>query len=322
MPKMTRIQLQPSPFDRLDTVALAVRWWTTQMIEVVGSPNRRNVTVEQVETAGARLPGHITIQLSDTDGFTAHAALPKGHADAHRQALELQLADLSPVKPDLLAISATAIARAAEGATTYAIAMARRTRLDELDKAARRKGARSVVFQVDGSTFPDLHSPASSRRHQRSVILDAAVVASVAASAVLAVVVWTNTVSAEAETLAQRERDLRGAAIAAETARNEGDVSRALVERGVLKRRSYAALEAMARLNTATPNGAWWTRVVWTPEEVTISAQSQNATSALATLSSQAKDWSVEPSGTLEAAPGGGAQSFEFIARPRKAPPK
>jgi hypothetical protein len=62
--------------------------------------------------------------------------------------------------------------------------------------------------------------------------------------------------------------------------------------------------------------------VAWTPDEVTISAQSQNATSALAALSSQAKDWSIEPSGTLEAAPGGGAQSFEFIARPRKAPPK
>jgi hypothetical protein len=42
----------------------------------------------------------------------------------------------------------------------------------------------------------------------------------------------------------------------------------------------------------------------------------------LAALSGQAKDWSVEPSGTLEAAPSGGAQSFEFIAKPRKAPPK
>lgn len=319
---MTRIQLQPSPFDRLDPVALAIRWWTTQMVDVIGLPRRRQATVEQVEAAGARLSKHVTIQLSDTDGFTAHAVLPKGHADAHRQALELQLPDLSPVKPDLLAISATAIARTPDGATTYAIAMARQTRLNELELAARRKGARSVAFLIDGSALPELQSPASSRRQQRSVLIDAAIVAGVAASAILAVMVWTNTVTVEAETLAQQERDLRGAAVAAETARNEGDVARTLVERGVLKRRSYAALEALARLNAATPNYAWWTRVVWTPEEVSISAQSQNATNALAALSSQAKDWSIELSGTLEAAPTGNAQSFEFIAKPRKASPK
>lgn len=293
-----------------------------QMIDIVGSPRRKPATVEQVETAGLRLPKHLTIKLDETDGFVAHAVLPKGHPEAHRQALELQLPDLCPVKPDLLASSATAIAQAPDGATTYAIAMARRTRLDELELAARKKGARSVAFQIEGPSAPELNSPLSSRRHQRSVIMDAAIVAGVAAAAVLAVMVWTNTVNVEAETLAQQERDLRGAAVAAESARNEGDVSRALVERGVLKRRSYAALEALARLNTATPKTAWWTRVVWTPDEVSISAQSQNATNALAALSGQAKDWSIEPSGTVEASPSEVAQSFEFIARPRRAPSK
>lgn len=317
---MTRIQLQPSPFDRLDPVAHAVRWWTTQMVEMIGQPRRRQVTAEEVETPGGRLSGHIAIVLGETDGFLAHAMLPKGHADAHRQALTLQLPDLSPITPDLLSIAATAVSREADGSTTYAIAAARGARLEALETEARRKGARSAVFHIEGSPVPELHSPVATRRHRRALVGDAILVAGVAMSAILAVTVWTNVVNAEAEALARQERGLRGAAIATEAARNSSDISRALIERGLLKRRSYAALAAIARLNQATPSAAWWTHITWTPEDVSVSALSQDATGALAALSKAAKDWSIEPSGTVAAAPGGGPQSFEFIAKPRKAP--
>jgi len=318
---VTRIDLQPSPLDRLDPVAQAIRWWTSQMIDIVGAPRRKMIPAESLDQVGARLPRNVAIALADTDGFIAHVRLPKAHADTHRQALQLQLADLAPIAPDRLRVAAKAVEKTGEGAFVYAVAMARPARLDQLEKAARRQGARSVVFHIADHAEPELLSPGAAARQQRSLILDASIVVAIAASAVLAITSWTMRVTSEAEDLATRERDLRGAAVAAEAARQQGAVSQALVERGVLKRRSTAALDTLALLNTATPDGAWWTRVVWTPEEVAISAQGRNATAAIGQMSERAKGWSIELTGPLASTPDAN-QPFDIVARPRASPPR
>lgn len=314
---MTRIDLQPSPLDRLDPVAQAIRWWTSQMMDILGRPRREAITAYALEAETRRLPRHVTICLSDADGFMAHAALPKAKVDTHKQALRLQLPDIAPLPPEELRVAARAVDIATNGVTIYAIAMARPDRLDQLEKLARSRGARSVVFQVADHAEPELLSPLTERKRQRSLFIDASIVVGIAAAAVVAVSAWTLRMTSEAEEFAIRERELRGAAVAAESARQQSSVSQAFVERGILKRRSMAALDNLAMFNTATPNEAWWTRIVWTPEEVAISAQGRNATTAIAHMSKEAKGWSIELSGSL-AATGDTVQPFDVIARPRR----
>jgi hypothetical protein len=315
---MTRLELQPSPFDRLDPVARALRWWTSQMLDLAGATRRTTLNADDIAAYTKRLPRHVTIALSEENGFLAEITLAKGHADVHRQALVLKLPDLAPLPADQMCVTARAVAPAEDGAITYAVAMARRARLDDLEAQARKRGARSVVFQVGDSDI-DLLSPAAETRRRRSMLIDVGIIAALALASVAASLAWTSRINAETEHLAQQERDLRGAAVAAETAREEAEVARALVERGILNRRSTVALDAIATLNQATPRSAWWTRLVWTPDEITIGAEAGDATAAIGALSSSAKAWSIELSGAIAAAPEGGAQTFELVARPRKA---
>lgn len=316
---MNRITLQPSPCDRLDPVARAIRWWTDQMLDIAGRPQRRTIAASDVAEGTGRLPRHLAIMLSDTEGFVAEASLPRGLADAHRQALELKLSDLAPVQSEKLSVAATAVRQAQDGATTYALAMARKDTLNKLEDQARKRGAHDVVFAVTEASALDVVSPTAAGQSRSRLIIDASLVLGVAITAVMAVMAWTGRITAEAEQLAGQERTLRSAAIAAENTRREGEVSQQLVERGVLNRRGHSALDALAALNAATPDNAWWRRVVWTPSETTLSLESTDATAAIASLSSAAKGWSLELSGALAAAQEGQAQAFELVARQRQA---
>ncbi|MEY2758106.1 MAG: hypothetical protein RIR33_1884 [Pseudomonadota bacterium] len=315
---MTRLELQPSPFDRLDPVARAVRWWTSQMLDLAGAPRRTPRNADAIAGDAKRLPRHVAIMLPEEEGFLAEVSLAKGHADAHRQALALKLPDLAPIPAAEMCVTARAVGSAEDGAITYAVAMARRTRLDEFETKARKRGARSVVFHVGDSDI-DLLSPTAEARRRRGMLIDAGIIAALALASVAASLAWTSRINAETEHLAQQERDLRGAAVAAETAREEAEVARALVERGILNRRSTVALDAIATLNQATPRFAWWTRLTWTPDDITIGAEAADATAAISALSSSAKAWSIELSGAIAAAQKSGVQAFELVARPRTA---
>ena len=315
---MTAIVLHPSPLDRLDPVALAVRWWTNQMLDIIGAPRRKTITPDDLADA-RNLPRHVQIALPETDGFIANVRLPKGHAEAHRQALSLKLSELTPAAPADLCLAGHAISRDTDGVTTYAIAMARRSRLTELDLLARKHGARSVTFCVGGDGDIPLLSPEAERARRTRLLIDAGLVVAIATAAVAASLSWSARIRAQTEVLADRERDLRGAAVAAETAREQAKVSLSLVERGILNRRSTTALDHLATLNLATPKSAWRTRVVWTPLEVTIAGLASDPNAAIAGLSEQAKTWSIEVSGEIAASASGAPQAFEVIARSRKA---
>ena len=317
---MTTITLHPSPLDRLDPVAAAIRWWTSQMLDMLGGPHRRTFTLADLE-ATKSLPRAIDITLPETDGFIAEVRLPKGHADAHRQALGLKLGDIAPIPPADLIIAARATSRGESDAATYGVAMARARRLAELEAAARKKGARSVRFFIGEERDIPLLSPVAERARRRGLVIDAGIVLAVAAAAVAASLSWTARIGAETEALAARERDIRGAAIAAETARDQAAIAQALVERGILDRRSTTALDHLAQLNAATPVSAWWTKVVWTPNETTITAQGNDPTAAIWAISSTAKAWSIALVGEIAASGSGGPQAFELIARPRSASP-
>ena len=315
---MTRIELQPSPVDRLDPIARAVRWWTSQMVDMIGAPRRKVISTDELAAETKRLPRHVAITLAEEDGFLAKVSLAKGNADVHAQALGLTLADLAPVSVPELCVAARAVGSDENGAITYAVAMARRARLDELEAAARKRGAGAIAFHAAGDDDVDILSPATQKRRRLAMIIDVGIVAALALAAVAASTLWTSRIAAETETLAERERDLRGAAVAAETAREEAEVARGLVERGILNRRSIVALDAIATLNQATPRQAWWSRLVWTPEEITIAAEASDATAAISQLSSTATGWSIELAGPIAAAPEGGVQTFTLVARPRK----
>ncbi len=318
---MNRIDLRPSLFDRLDPVARAVRWWTSQMTDMFGAARRYPVSSDHVTTNEKSLPSRVTITLPATQGFGAITTLPKGQSAAHHQALDIRLRDVAPVDPAQLEAAATAIAQSEDGATTYAVVMGRREHLDRLDADARKAGARDIRFKVEGFTAPEFEAPAAKRRAKVRLGADAGLVILIAVAAAGAVMLWTNRVADETDQLAASERSLRVAAVSAEATRKESDLSRQLVERGIFNRRASSALLALAELNTATPDNAWWRRIVWTPGEVTISAQGANATASLNAMSAAAKGWSIELSGSLAAAPQGTAQAFELVARPRKVAP-
>lgn len=316
---MTGVRLQPSVLDRLDPIAAAIRWWTSEIAGLFGSFSRKVVTVEALDQK-KRLPHKIAIMLGETDGFVARTRLPKGSSDAHRRALDLKAQDLAPIAPTALTIIATATERASDGSLTYAVAMARKDRLGVLETIARRKGARSVAFAVEHAADVELLSPAADRKSQRNLIIDAVIVLSVIVSGMVAVSSWTARIEAETAELAAQERSLRRAAVVAEAARKDAGISAQLIERGLLGRRADTALRTLALFNTATPDSAWWTRIRWTPQETTISGQAADATGAIKQMSNTAKGWSIELSGPLNAAPSGGFQTFELIARERKAP--
>lgn len=315
---MTQLHLQPSVLDRLDPIAGAIRWWTSQITGLFAPSPRKMVPADDLDQKPQRLPARVTIVLGETDGFVATTRLPKGAADAHRQALGLQIQDLTPAAPQTLSIVATAATRETDGSLTYALAMARRERLTELEAAARRKGAKSVAFAVEQATDIELRSPNAQRQAQRDLFVDAFIILGVIVATMIAVSFWTTRIQDETEALAAEERSLRRAAVAAEAARNDASVSAQLVERGLMSRRADGALRALALLNEATPNTAWWTRVLWTPQETTLSGQTGDATTAIKQMSDAAKTWSIELAGPLNAAPSGSYQSFQIIARDRK----
>jgi hypothetical protein len=318
MSMTARIDLLPSPLDRLDPIAAAVRWWTSQMSDVFGRRVRKVIPLQDLDKKGRLAAGHVSIVLPETDAFVAKLTLPKGASAAHANAIGLRLGDLAPTDPARLQISAAALEHGADGAVTYAIAMARRDRLDGLEAQARSKGARTVRFHAIGRDEVELKSARTERRDRRSLILDGVLVALVLAGAVAAVALWTLRIEAGTQALTDQERNLRRAAVASEAARRDAALARDFLNRGVLDRRASAVLQALAELNKATPNGAWWTSVRWSPQEILISAQANDATATIEAISSTAKSWTVELSGPINAGAEGAPQAFELKLRPRE----
>jgi hypothetical protein len=265
-----------------------------------------------------KLPRDVLISLAETDAFAAQLTLPRGEAGAHVKAIQLRLGDLAPQDPVRLQIATTAIETNASG-TTYVIAMARGDRLDQLERAARKKGARRVRFRAPEGDAVNLTSPLEDRRLRRGLIRDTAIALGLLASIVAAVMAWTARIENETRLLSDQERGLRRAAVAVESARREAVIAQNFVNRGILNRRAGAVLDTLAVLNTATPNGAWWTSVKWAPQETSLSERSGDPTRTIEEISKEAKSWTVELSGPLGAATGEQPQNFELRLRPREA---
>jgi hypothetical protein len=311
------LNVVPSPYDRLDPVAAAIRWWTSQMAAVFQASAPRKLDVDELSDA-KRLPPSIAVLLDETDAFFAQYVLPPGSPGAHRNALLLRLGDLTPIDPALLQISARTIERKKDNSLSYLMVMARRDRLSAIEGIARRKGARQVTFEARGQPDLALASLERSRSLRRSILFDAGLIGLIAVAASLMLNLWTMRIDRETHAVAAQEKAVRRAAIAAETTRRQDDIARALVDRGILRRRASVALDAMAALNRATPDNAWWTSIRWSPEETIISGASPAATAAIEKMSNQSPGWSIELSGALSAAPAGAPQAFELTARARK----
>jgi hypothetical protein len=265
-----------------------------------------------------KLPKDVVISLSERDAFTARLTLPKGNADAHAKAIQLKLNDIAPVPPDQLRIGTTAIGADASTGTTYAIAMARRDRLNELDAVARRKGARNVRFLAQGcDPALELKSPAEDRRLRHRLVRGGILVVIVLGTAVAATLTWTARFQTETRMLASQERNLRRAAVASEAARREAEVAQVFISRGILERRAGVVLDTLATLNNATPAGAWWGAVRWSPQEISLSLRARDPTRAIEAISKDAKSWIVELGGPISAAPGDQAPTLELKLRPR-----
>lgn len=315
---MSALSLLPSIHDRLDPIAAMLRWWTTQMASLVPEGRPRLISVEALE-AQRRVPGSVLIELGETDAFHARVALPKGGPEQHRKALQLRLADLSPVDPQALEMVAIAMEPSANG-SIYAIAMARRDQLKALETLAGRKGARKVAFQAGPQSEAPLASTAVRQRRRRSVVIDAALACLVALGASVAIQFWAQRLEQETAALNAAERSLRRAVVAGEASAKEARLAADLVDQGVLKRRAGAAFETLAQISAATPNTAWWTAYRWRPDSITIAGQSPDATGAIKYLASKSANWRIEIGGPINAATAGGAQAFEVRLQPKYGP--
>lgn len=320
MPVRSDIRLTPSAFDQSDMVARTIRWWVAEVVSAFGVRPLAIVSLDTVEI-DHRLPSSLSIALDETDAFVAQYALPKGHPQAHRSALLLRIRDLAPVDPATLEIAAGAVGRDADASLTYAVAMARRVRLEGIEAIARRKGARRIRFHAERSPETAFFGPNERRRRRRAFIFDAAVMVSVALALAVASTLWTQRYERETRVIEAQEKNLRQAAVGAETARRQAELARSFINRGILRRRAGVALEALADLNRATPDTAWWSAVHWTPDEVQIDGASSVATEALDKLSAEASGWSIALSGSLSAGHGQ-PQTFEVRARPKPEPEK
>lgn len=310
---MTSLSLMASPYDRLDPAAAAIRWWLGQMASFARHSRPRRVDMQELDSL-RRVPKSVVILVGEADAFCANFVLPKGSPEQHRRALHLRLAQLCPINPDKLELVASAVQRTPES-VTYAITMARGDRLVQLERAARKKGARKVTFQATGRADLNLLSPTTRKTHRRATLLNASLAGLLIIGASLAVQVWATRLNQEAAAISVAERKLRRTVMADQTARREADLAAQLIEEGFLQRRAGAAFEALAQLSAATPNTAWWMSYRWTPDAIVVSGQSPDATGAIKYLAEKSPSWRIEMGGPLNAA--GALQTFEVRLKPK-----
>lgn len=312
-----RIAILPSPHDQLDPVAALVRWWTRHLADVFAGAPVTVAPLGDLESARAkRLPHAVSIALRPEDIFVADVVLPRGGAGAHAKALGLRIAGLAPRDPFDLEIVArrTAIEMTGEGGAEgarYQVAMARSVRLEELERIARRRGARRVWFHAEGATDLRLTTPRAANAARRGAIIDAALIGVALAAGVVAVQIWTRAIDRDTDALVAAEQSVRSAAVTRERATRENTLAEDFIAHGVLERRIGAVARDIAAINAATPDAAWWTRVRWQEAGVTVAGTSAAASAAIEDMSGALPGWAVSLSGPVRASDEDGLQSFE-----------
>lgn len=309
-----------SRHDRLDPIARGLRW---QLDQLAACLPRRRVALyrrDEVLTASARLPSMLAIELPDEDCFVADIALPLGSPEAHRKAIELRLAELSPIPVDELSIAIEAV-QSSPQAIYYRVTMARKSRLAAIERQASQRGATRHQFVSRIAGTPAARSVRSLARDRRQALINGALALVLVGCASAASYSCAARLNRETEAITAVERSLRRAVVAAEAARREADLAAELIAKGVLARRPGAALDAIANVGAVTPDETWWSMIRWNPEEILISAESLDATAALQRLSEDALRWRVEPVGSISAPQPGAPQTFEARLKRREATP-
>ncbi len=314
------IRMIPSRHDQLDPVARALRWQLDQLAACLPARRRPRYRRDEVLTASAKLPSSLLIELPDEDCFVTEITLPPGSPDAHRKAILLRLAELSPVPVLDVCVSVEAVQRTPQG-VTYKVALARKARLANIERQARQRGVSDDMFTSRLPESPPVVSGAAAARDQRGVLINGVLALIVVACGSLAAVSWAARMDRETEAILAAERTLRRAAVAAEAIRREAEVVAQLVNTGVLARRPAAALDAIANVSAVTPDEAWWSMIRWNPDEIIITGESPDATAALQRLSEDALRWRVEPVGAISAGLPGAPQRFEVRLKRREAAP-
>lgn len=317
MSLIPQIDLQPSPYDRLDPVARATRWWLGTLRSILSrsaSPTRAP-SAEASRSNNKQCPRD---RLDEQNCFVAELTLPPGSPEAHRRAIELRLDELAPVDARTLSIAAVAI-HADDTGGRYRIAMARDETLTEV---AKRSGDGRLVHSgifPGGVQSPILRSKQAIARRRWRKIMDSAFLVGLAVILAVATSIWTERIRRESQAIADREREIRRAKLVGAGERADAELVQALTAKGILERRPGGALHTLALLNAAMPDDAWWETVRWSPDEVMISARGSDATASLDLFSQNALRWSIELSGPITSADRDDAQSFDIRITPRRA---
>jgi len=329
-----RITILPSPHDQLDPVAAFVRWWTRNLADVFAGSKVAVVPADDIEgRRDKRLPHAVSIALSPDDVFVADVVLPRGGAGAHAKALALRIGGLAPLDlselewvarraaapPAQEAGSGTALAaadgtpkRAQVNDARYLVAMARTVRLNELERVARRSGARQLWFHAEGSREIRLMTARATRAMRRGALIDVALLGVALVTGMVAVHSWTQTINRDTDALVEAEQSVRSAAVARERSERDNASAEDFIARGVLERRVGAVARDISVINAATPDTAWWRRVRWQDDGVTVAGTSAQASVAIEAMSDSLVDWTVALSGPVRSSDGDDLQSFEL----------
>lgn len=310
MPLNAHVEMIPGPLDRPDPIARAVRWWLSALPRLKVRSKVERLAADALSGPSRIAPARPIVALNERDCFIADITLPPGTPEAHKPAITLRLKELAPIDPAKLSIAAIATRRSDAG-VTYGIAMAREARLQGLVEQARKAGAQILHFTPNDAVDITLRTNAQIKARRLSAVIDGVLGVALVLATSFLTHLQTERIRVEAEEIALREREVRRQVVDLEQQRKDAELAQDLSAAGIISRRPGAALDALANINAATPDIAWWTSIRWSPEETILTAKGRDATEALRLLSQDALRWSVELAGPITTSQANETQNFE-----------
>ncbi len=199
---------------------------------------------------------------------------PVNRKSDYRKATEVALPQLMPMPEDGLII----YGRVSKTGAQLAAFRAEEVTVWSLQQRASKSWLRiSETWCV--------RTPGAQSAAKRNVMTGALAVAVLAVSIVALQVQYVAKLESDLEAMQVQEQESRAAALALARQRGEADLWGSLQKARAPERLPASVLYRIAELSRLTPNEAAWTRIDWTPEQITIEGRARDPLTVLSALS-------------------------------------
>lgn len=252
--------------------------------------------------------GAASLKTSDADALAGPYVYrtvfrsPKAGSSDLRKAAELALGQLMPVKVDELIVFGRRIDGGAE------LAAVRKSDAEAWEADVSGKQPKDVSISSDWC----VQLPRAARKSgTRKLFALSGVLATITAFALLYLAVW-NDQEQRLEAALEAEARARIAALEVKRAQSAVDLWTLLKATRAEEKTADRVLGAFAGLSAATPDGAYWKRIEWSPARVLIEGYADDALGVLEAVSNIPGAGDASFSRPVSAAEGG-PQSFEIL---------